>query len=136
LTKSTESTEPADGETGYIQSAIDSASEAAESVSTYAGEAAQSLTRNYEQAKDTAVEVGTAAAAATGFTVGREQRRTPDNFNSRAGPADRVLTPTSGIYVGNLLFDVTAADLTKEFQEFGPIKNVTVAADARGLSKG
>jgi RNA recognition motif-containing protein len=49
---------------------------------------------------------------------------------------DRNLTPTPGIYIGNLLFDVTADDIKREFEEFGPIKNVNIATDARGLSKG
>ncbi|KAK0103323.1 hypothetical protein ONS95_005352 [Cadophora gregata] len=49
----------------------------------------------------------------------------------RAAPA-----PSNGVYVGNLLFDITAADLEKTFGEFGAIKKATVATDARGLSKG
>ena len=51
-------------------------------------------------------------------------------------PPARVLTPTNSVYIGNLLFDVTPADLTREFEQFGPIVNSTVAADSRGLSKG
>jgi len=46
------------------------------------------------------------------------------------------LTPTSGIYIGNLLFDVTADNLTKEFEEFGTVKSSIIATDSRGLSKG
>jgi hypothetical protein len=49
---------------------------------------------------------------------------------------ERKLTPTPGIYIGNLLFDVTAADLEREFQQFGKITSAVVATDARGLSKG
>ncbi len=51
-------------------------------------------------------------------------------------PAERILAPTTGIYVGNLLFDVTADDLKREFEQFGPIQSVKVATDVRGLSKG
>jgi len=35
-----------------------------------------------------------------------------------------------------LLFDVTASDLQREFEQFGPVKSAVVATDARGLSKG
>ncbi|PBP21615.1 RNA binding domain containing protein [Diplocarpon rosae] len=61
---------------------------------------------------------------------------------SRGGPGGRSFgdrpapLPSSGIYVGNLLFDITQKDLEKEFGEFGEIKSVTVATDNRGLSKG
>ena len=50
--------------------------------------------------------------------------------------AERILTPTPGIYVGNLLFDVTTADLEREFGQFGKIISTTIATDGRGLSKG
>jgi RNA recognition motif-containing protein len=46
------------------------------------------------------------------------------------------LTPTNSIYVGNLLFDVADSDIRREFAQFGDIKSVIVATDARGLSKG
>jgi len=45
-------------------------------------------------------------------------------------------TPKESVYVGNLFFDVTENDLTKEFQQFGTIKNARLIRDARGLSKG
>ena len=48
----------------------------------------------------------------------------------------RELTPTKGVYVGNILFDVTAEDLRREFSQFGPIQSTTIASDVRGLSKG
>jgi len=51
-------------------------------------------------------------------------------------PIERNLTPTAGVYIGNLLFDITAADLTREFEQFGTIKSAVIASDARGLSKG
>merc|ERR1711977_455300 len=62
---------------------------------------------------------------------GGMQRGGGRSFEPRPAPA-----PSSGVYVGNLLFDVTAADLEKEFGEFGAIQKVTLATDARGLSKG
>ncbi|KAL2070897.1 hypothetical protein VTL71DRAFT_13923 [Oculimacula yallundae] len=52
------------------------------------------------------------------------------SFADRPAPS-----PSNGVYVGNLLFDVTAADIEKEFAEFSPTK-VTLATDPRGLSKG
>lgn len=50
--------------------------------------------------------------------------------------APRESTPNETLYVGNLLFDVTAKDLTSQFSEFGTVKDVIIATDARGLSKG
>lgn len=47
-----------------------------------------------------------------------------------------TLTPCPNIYIGNLLFDVTASDLEREFSEYGTIKSAVIASDARGLSKG
>jgi RNA recognition motif-containing protein len=46
------------------------------------------------------------------------------------------LTPTTGVYVGNLLFDITGEDLQREFGQYGNVKSTVVATDARGLSKG
>ncbi|KIW20100.1 hypothetical protein PV08_00675 [Exophiala spinifera] len=40
------------------------------------------------------------------------------------------------LYIGNLFFDVTEADLVKEFARFGPVAKCKVVRDARGLSKG
>jgi len=131
--ESAESIESADGKSGYLQSAIDSASEVAETATTYASEAT-------EQVKEYASETGSAVTAAPRFAPrenNRFERREPNSsFTGRAAPADRVLAPSAGIYVGNLLFDVTAADLTKEFQQYGTIKSTVIASDARGLSKG
>ncbi|KAH7397984.1 hypothetical protein BKA64DRAFT_643104 [Cadophora sp. MPI-SDFR-AT-0126] len=66
-----------------------------------------------------------------GGNRGGMQRGGGRSFEPRPAPA-----PSNGVYVGNLLFDVTAADLEKEFQGFGTIQKVTLATDARGLSKG
>jgi len=119
---------------------IDSASGTAETATTYAGEAAESSTNNYEQAKESVTEAAAAAASAVGFSSSQPQRSSgyssPNAFSTRPLAADRALTPSTGIYVGNLLFDVTANDLTKEFSPFGTIKSAIIASDARGLSKG
>ncbi|TGO07088.1 hypothetical protein BTUL_0333g00020 [Botrytis tulipae] len=97
-------------EEGAVRSAINSA---AETVSEYASEAKETV------------------AQATGFgsrNVG---------FGSRDRNADRPsIEPNNGVYVGNLLFDITEEDLKKEFEHFGTITDVRVTRDARGLSKG
>jgi len=59
-----------------------------------------------------------------------------DRGGDRRTPPERQMVPTNGIYVGNLLFDVTAADLEREFGAFGTVKSAVLATDARGLSKG
>lgn len=141
---------------GAIRSAIDSATQSA---STYARDAAGSLTGNAERAKDGVAGGAAATAASLGFDSRslNGQRpvsndRTPyrgdrGSFGgSRSGEKSGAdlrdirerpqLTPCPSIYVGNLLFDVTAIDLEREFGEFGTIKRATVAADVRGLSKG
>ncbi|KAH7354730.1 hypothetical protein BKA65DRAFT_227527 [Rhexocercosporidium sp. MPI-PUGE-AT-0058] len=62
---------------------------------------------------------------------GRDMRGGGRPYEARPAPS-----PSNGVYIGNLLFDVTAADLEKQFEEFGTIKKATLATDARGLSKG
>lgn len=54
----------------------------------------------------------------------------------RPAPTLPELTPNPSIYVGNLLFDITDADLHREFAQFGEVKNAKVVTDASGLSKG
>jgi len=56
----------------------------------------------------------------------------------RRGPPREAteMTPTTSIYIGNLLFDVTASDLEREFGQFGEIKSSVIATDPRGMSKG
>jgi RNA recognition motif-containing protein len=76
----------------------------------------------------------------------REDRR-PGGFGERnewgiargARDSSRTMlsvTPSPSLYVGNLVFEVTEADLEKEFEQFGRISSVRVAVDGRGLSKG
>ena len=71
-----------------------------------------------------------------GYGGDRGMQRGGDRQERDFSAPQRQLVPTAGIYIGNLLFDVTAADLEREFQPFGKISSVTVATDARGLSKG
>jgi len=101
---------------------------------------------------------GTAAAAGYAFQP-REDRRESRPYNDRDGgrgfgdrngggrsfdradrrgpPRDFVPpTPTTSVYIGNLLFDITANDLEREFGQFGDIKSAIIATDPRGMSKG
>jgi nucleolin len=101
---------------------------------------------------DAAAAVGAAAGA---FTP-REPRQNSGGYVDRRNGGDRggyggdrnadrrggfqsdqpPPEPNKGLYIGNLLFDVTAADLEREFGSFGTITSAKVATDARGLSKG
>lgn len=40
------------------------------------------------------------------------------------------------VFVRNLPYDVTEEDLTKLFEEVGPLKNVSIAKDSKGSSRG
>jgi hypothetical protein len=144
-----------------VRSAIDSAIETA---STYAAEAAESLTENAERAKDAVVDGAAATGAGLGFSQREDRRDSRPSYGDRNGERpsyggnrgyggrddrsfDRSaprspyrepvqLSPAPNIYIGNLLFDVTAADLEREFAAYGNIKSAVIASDARGLSKG
>jgi hypothetical protein len=58
------------------------------------------------------------------------------SFGDRPARAAPIVSPTPSIYIGNLLFDITAADLQREFGQFGEIKSAIIASDPRGMSKG
>jgi nucleolin len=124
------------------QSAIASAiSSATESASTYASDAAESLTKNATAARDTVVDTASGVANATGLAFAPREnsrgRNLDDEFTPRkASRPPLVVNPTDAIYVGNLLFEVTEADLEREFAPYGMVKTVRIARDARGLSKG
>lgn len=95
---------------------------AKESASEYASEAVEKVGESYEAAKES---IAAAGASALG--------QAPD-YMRPLGP--RTLTPTPSLYVGNILFDITAADLEREFGQFGNILSTVVVTDSRGLSKG
>ncbi|KAI1007327.1 hypothetical protein K3495_g894 [Podosphaera aphanis] len=63
--------------------------------------------------------------------AGEGAARTDRGFGA---PVD--LSPNPSIYVGNLVFDLTAEDIKREFSPYGEVKNVTLATDGRGMSKG
>jgi hypothetical protein len=44
--------------------------------------------------------------------------------------------PSRGLYVGNLFFDVTPAQLQAEFEKAGKVVKADITRDARGFSKG
>ncbi|RDL38577.1 uncharacterized protein BP5553_02917 [Venustampulla echinocandica] len=151
----------ADGEKSTVSSAIGSA---AESASTYSGEAAESLGNSAEQTGGSYGNVvrDTAAGAAAGRAFqprgdrGDRRPSRPAYDNRSSGYSDRApsgygsdrlsdrrrpypppeFKPNPSLYVGNLLFDITASDLEEEFSQFGTVKSTAVATDARGLSKG
>ncbi|CZR54252.1 related to heterogeneous nuclear ribonucleoprotein HRP1 [Phialocephala subalpina] len=141
--------ESADGEQGSVESAINAATESA---STYANEASESFSKASEAVSEFGSDAAAAAGAAAGAYTPRAPRENRGGFQDRRGGERGGFgggeksgfgarefvppPPTNGIYVGNLLFDVTAADLEKEFGSFGTITNATIASDARGLSKG
>jgi nucleolin len=105
--------EAADGEQGAVQSAIDSAAEPSR---------AEARSFFDDEPRERRVDSG-------------RRGETDRPFTDRRG-ASMTLTPTPGVYIGNLLFDVTAADLEKEFASFGAIKSARVVTDANGTSKG
>lgn len=129
------SVEDAEGEQPSVQSAIDSAKESA---TNYASEAAESVRESYEQAKESVADVASAAAGAVGY---RNQlsggfERPEQNGLAHAPQGRLYVTPNRSVYIGNLLFDLTASDLQREFEQFGKVLSATIATDGRGLSKG
>jgi len=104
-------------------------------------ESAEAAVESSEEAKAGAAEAErhfipaseTDATSNDGFRNGEYRSDQPPHPNPRP---DRVTAPCSSIYIGNLLFEATAADIEKEFAQFGKVKAVTIATDQRGLSKG
>ena len=72
-----------------------------------------------------------AGAAASAFSGGRSDR--PWSSKSREELSQE---PKETIYIGNLFFDVTENDLSKELSRFGKVEKVRMMRDGRGLSKG
>lgn len=70
--------------------------------------------------------------AAASLTEGMTERGTMDARKPFREPP----SPKPTVYVGNLFFDVTENDLTKEFSRYGDVKKARLIRDARGLSKG
>lgn len=110
-TRDEESTEVRDAdaaEDGVVKAAV-------ESVTSSVSEAASSFA---DTVSDVASKVSSTASSY--------------NKDGPSGPE----VPSSSIYLGNLLFDITTEDLKQEFAEFGTISHAVIATDARGMSKG
>lgn len=132
----TAANDPLQAEPSATQSNIDSATESrketAESAADSAKESAASTTQSISNAASSAAETVTDAAqslgAAAGFgSIGRDRERNAPTQDSE---------PSKTVYVGNLFFDVRAADLKSEFERAGPVVDAKIIMDNRGLSKG
>ena len=102
--------------------ATEATEEAHEEPTSAMGSAAQSV-------RDAASSV--AGAAASVMPGGRTN--TPWSSKSRDELSQE---PKETIYIGNLFFDVTENDLSKELSRFGKVEKVRMMRDGRGLSKG
>lgn len=75
-------------------------------------------------------------AAETNETLRAKPSREAANSGVSGVGVDGLFERKKTLYIGNLFFDVTEADLVKEFARFGPVAKCKVVRDARGLSKG
>ena len=108
--------------TSTIQSAADTASNQASAAAQQVGDAAQSAS---ESVTGAAASVGQSLSQAAGFANSERE-----SSESSVGEVSKT------VYVGNLFFDVRSEDLKKEFERAGPVVDVKIIMDARGLSKG
>ena len=79
------------------------------------------------QASSAAESVGAAAETARSYASGVGD----SDAQRRAQPEE-----STTVYVGNLFFDVTTEDLKREFSKAGDVEHVKIVYDTRGLSKG
>lgn len=119
--------EAAASEAPKSEPAVQEAQEVAEGESSIAAEAAEKA----------------AAAASTAFSTGPPEppqpsaaAQFPNDSHANTSTNFAVPAPSRILYIGNLFFEVTAAQLESEFGKFGTITNSRVVTDARGLSKG
>ncbi|KEQ94574.1 hypothetical protein AUEXF2481DRAFT_5470 [Aureobasidium subglaciale EXF-2481] len=82
-----------------------------------------------EQVKEKVQDVASNVTSAAESLLGKSARNAAHGTHVDPKPS-RIL------YVGNLFFEVKAADLEREFSSYGEIINARVAEDARGLSRG
>ena len=118
----TESADPEDHST--IESAISSATE---SLTANASQAADSVAESARSARESVADFAAAVGAGTTATDAIAGKDTTQKSSSDYPPT---------IYVGNLFFDVTQERLREEMERFGPVRNVKIIKDGRGLSKG
>jgi len=91
------------------------------------------VTSSTQQPADTSSQLQQAAQNAAGAV----QDGLSGAFSRRLrGPRDAQVAPSKILYIGNLFFEVTDAQLEAEFSRFGGIANSRIVTDARGLSKG
>ena len=97
-------------------------SRVSEGLAKSASSAAEQIADSARSAYEGASQRASSAAQSAGLTEGKR----PGAVGQQAGV----------IYVGNLFFDATEDDLSKEFGKVGEVINAVVKRDARGLSRG
>ncbi|KAK4635679.1 Nuclear localization sequence-binding protein [Fulvia fulva] len=112
--------------------AAEQTQEKAEEISSQAQESASTITEKVQDAASSAAQTVQNAASSVAETA-RNQFPPPDGPVQRQGQAP---TPSKILYIGNLFFEVTSAQLEAEFSKFGEVVNTRVVQDDRGLSKG
>ena len=141
MEESTEAAEVAeDAAAAAEEAATDAAAATSEPELQEAQEVAEGERSIAAEAASSAAAAATTAAA-TSFAAPPEPRqrlqenaRFPPDRRDAGGSAAGA--PTRILYIGNLFFEVTAAQLEAEFGRIGTILNSRVVTDTRGLSKG
>ena len=77
-----------------------------------------------------------AASSVAGAAASAFSGRRPSQPWSSKSRDELSQEPKETIYIGNLFFDVTENDLSKELSKFGKVEKVRMMRDGRGLSKG
>lgn len=121
--------------------AATAAEEAAEVAQSAAEEAvieaaAQPATQDAADVASSATAASEAAVAAASTAQSAAAPERPAQFPPRTPPGQAAPRQTPILYIGNLFFEVTAAQLEQEFSQFGRITNSRIVTDPRGLSKG
>ena len=118
------------------ESITEKAQDLASSAAQTAQQAASSATETAQQATASAAETARSAASSLGDAVPASPTERAPRMRETGGGPRQAPTPGRILYVGNLFFEVTAAQLEAEFARYGEITNSRVVTDSRGLSKG
>jgi len=122
------------------QSVVISAFRRFNSTETKPAETSEEAAASFEAPAETVSEIASQAKEAVSERSERSERPSPFGLEDRPRRDELKprfkAEPNTTIYVGNLLFEATPADLEKVFAEFGDVISTRVAQDARGLSKG
>lgn len=91
--------------------------------------------------KDVANDAYNKAADAAGSLTFSARDSAPDAFGSASGSAQLRgdvprFPPSNGVYVGNIVFDISSEELKEYFGKAGEVLHHDIARDARGLSRG